>query len=245
MTSPRTAIKKAFRNLGYEVKVSKYGPRSSNIAQTASSLRKFEIDLILDVGANRGHFASEIRSAGYTGNILSFEPLSKVHIHLLEASKGDPKWEVHPRCALGEEDGEVEINIAGGNSESSSVLPMLASHTSAAPKTAYIGKETVPLRKLDSVALEYAARFRNPFLKIDIQGFEWEALNGAARLLPNMRGALLELSLTPLYEGQHLWQELIARMEDNGMILWAIQPGFVDPNNGRTMQFDGIFFRQP
>ena len=245
MTNAKSAIKKAFRNLGYEVKVSKYGPRSSAIAQTVSSLRKFEVDLVLDVGANRGHFASEIRSAGYAGNILSFEPLSKVHVHLVDASHGDPKWEVHPRCALGEQEGEVEINIAGGNSESSSLLPMLESHVSASPKTAYIGKESVPLRTLDSVALDYAARFKNPFLKIDIQGFEWEALNGATNLLPKMRGALLELSMLPLYEGQHLWHEMIARMESSGMILWAIQPGFIDPNNGRTLQFYGIFFRQP
>ena len=92
--------------------------------QMVASLQKFEINLILDVGANQGQFASEIRQCGYAGRIVSFEPLSKAHDKLIQASDGDTKWEVYPRCALGDHNGEVEINIAG-NSESSSILPML------------------------------------------------------------------------------------------------------------------------
>jgi FkbM family methyltransferase len=244
MNSARTAAKRMLRKFGYEIKLAKYGPRSSTIAQVEAALREFEVDLVLDVGANRGNFAAELRSAGYEGNIVSFEPLSGIHRALLERSKGDPKWEVHPRCAVGEENGEVEINIAGNSGESSSVLPMLASHISASPKTAYVGKESVALRTLDSVALDYAAKYKNPFLKIDIQGFEWSALNGAKALLPHVRGLLMEMSLVPLYEGQHLWQELIARLEGSGFILWALQPGFTDHHSGRTLQVDGLFFRQ-
>ena len=42
----------------------------------------------------------------------------------------------------------VATDIAG-NSASSSLLPMLDSHSSAAPHTAYVGKESVPLLTLD------------------------------------------------------------------------------------------------
>lgn len=80
-------------------------------------------------------------------------------------------------------------------------------------------------------------------MKIDTQGFEWQVLDGARTTLPKFQRVLLELSLVPLYEGQHLWQEMIGRLEQEGFTLWALQPGFIDPINGRTMQVDGIFYR--
>lgn len=236
----KSAIKKIFRNYGLEI--SGYTPGSSTTAQLISSLQKFEIDHVLDVGANQGQFATEIRNGGYSGNITSFEPLTVAHAALIKASERDERWTIHSRCALGSENGEVEINIAG-NSASSSLLPMLDSHLSAAPHAAYIGKETVPLVTLDSIAPNYIAKFQNPFLKIDTQGFEWAVLNGAKNVLPNVRGVLLELSMIPLYEDQHLWREVLERLEREGFVLWAMQPEFIDPNDGRTLQMNGIFFK--
>jgi len=210
--------------------------------QIVSSLRKYEIDLVLDVGANEGQFAKEIRKAGYAGKIISFEPLSKAHAELLQASGKDSNWHIHPRCALGDYNGKIEINIAG-NSVSSSILPMLESHRIAAPESAYEGKEMVALHTLDTIAGQYLSIANAPFLKIDTQGFEWNILKGATQTLPIFKGVLLELSLVPLYDGQHLWREMLDWLEAKGFILWSLQPGFTDLTVGRTLQFDGIFFR--
>ena len=210
--------------------------------QIVSSLRKFEIDLVLDVGANKGQFASEIRQCGYEGRIVSFEPLSQAHGELLQSSASDPLWDAYSRCALGDHNGEVEINIAG-NSESSSILQMLESHRSAAPESAYQGKEIVSIRTLDAVARQYLKDARAPFLKIDTQGFEWQVLDGACDILPHIKGVLVELSLVPLYDGQHLWREVIDRLETEGFTLWAFVPTFSDVSQGRTLQVDGIFYR--
>lgn len=210
--------------------------------QVVSSLRKFEIDLVLDVGANKGQFASEIRHCGYAGRIVSFEPLSQAHGQLLQFSAGDSMWEAYPRCALGDHNGDVEINIAG-NSQSSSILSMLESHRSAAPESAYEGKEIVPIKTLDAVVGQYLKDARAAFLKIDTQGFEWQVLDGARETLPHMKGILVELSLVPLYEGQHLWREVIDRLECKGFTLWAFKPGFSDQTSGRSLQVDGVFYR--
>jgi FkbM family methyltransferase len=207
-----------------------------------ASLRQFDIDLVLDVGANKGQFASEIRQCGYVGRIVSFEPLSQAHVELLQSRAEDPLWDAYPRCALGDHNGEVEINIAG-NSESSSILPMLESHRSAAPESEYQGKEIVSIKTLDAVAGQYLKDARAPFLKIDTQGFEWHVLDGARDTLPHIKGILVELSLVPLYEGQHLWREVIDRLEDEGFILWAFKPVFSDQASGRTLQVDGVFYR--
>lgn len=240
----KTAIRYAFQKLGLEIHrhVPALPPSPPPPSLFDISLRKFEIDLVFDVGANSGQFASEIRRGGYTGNIVSFEPLSEAHDKLVLASNGDDKWIAHPRCALGDHNGEAEINIAG-NSWSSSILPMLEAHWNAAPESAYQGKEAVLVKTLDAVAGQYLKNAHAPFLKIDTQGFEWQVLDGARVTLPQVRGILLELSLVPLYEGQRLWQEMIKRLEEEGFTLWAFQPVFSDQSDGRTLQVDGVFYR--
>ena len=227
------------RGIGLEVHRIK---PSCSTRQIVSSLDQFNIDWVLDVGANQGQFASTIRSAGYKGNIVSFEPLTDAHTALLRASTDDSKWHIHPRCALGDQNGEIEINIAG-NSVSSSILPMLQTHLNSAPESLYQGKETVTIYTLDSVARRYLKTAHAPFLKIDTQGYEWQVLEGAREILPQIQGVLLELSLLPLYEGQHLWREIIDWLEAEGFILWALLPVFIDPVAGRTLQFDGLFYR--
>jgi hypothetical protein len=84
-----------------------------------------------------------------------------------------------------------------------------------------------------------------PFLKVDTQGYEWEVLEGATATLPRIRGILCELSLVALYEGQHLWMDVVQRLGQQGFCVWAIQPGFTDPRDGRTLQADAVFIREP
>ena len=55
-------LKHAFRQMGYEI--SRYTPSVSPTSQIVSSLQSFEIDLLFDIGANQGQFASDIRSGG-------------------------------------------------------------------------------------------------------------------------------------------------------------------------------------
>ena len=233
-------IKKAFKWIGIEVH--RYNPNSSSEGRLVASLQKFEIDLVLDVGANCGQFASGIRRSGYAGKIVSFEPLSGAHAKLTKVRARDPLWEVYRRCAIGDQEGVVTINVAG-NSVSSSCLQMLESHLSAAPNSEYVGQESVSLFHLDSITPEYFSDYKNPFLKIDTQGFEWNVLDGALNSLPYVKGVLLEMSLIPLYDRQHLWEDFLARMKMEGFTLWALQPGFTDPLHGRTLQVDGIFYR--
>lgn len=70
-------------------------PSSNPAFQLLKALNRFDIDLVLDVGANVGQFASELRSVGYKGNLVSFEPLSAAHMALSEAASRDSRWAVH------------------------------------------------------------------------------------------------------------------------------------------------------
>jgi len=236
-------IKKFRRIFNFlNLEVDKLAPRSNPDLQLVCALKRFHIDLVVDVGANEGQFVSEIRYFGYSGKVVSFEPLFNAYTKLLSASKRDSLWQIHPRCAIGDYDGEVEINISN-YSVSSSILDMSETHLRAEPRSYYAAKEKVDIFKLDSVLEPYLQGSKNRFLKIDTQGFEWQVLDGCSQFLSLFEGILCELSFVQLYQSQHLWKDLTKRIEDNGFSLWAIQPGFTDPFDGRTLQVNAIFFR--
>ena len=76
-------------------------------------LRELNVNCVLDVGANEGQYGQRLREAGYAGRIVSFEPL-EVHVApLRERAAADHNWKVFA-CALGDSDGEAEINVAPG-----------------------------------------------------------------------------------------------------------------------------------
>lgn len=166
----RESIKNTFRKFGYDI--SKISVTSNSSLQLVKSFEKFNIDLVLDVGANIGQFASDLRSYVYTGKIVSFEPLTSAYSKITKAALKDAKWKVHDRCAIGDTDGEISINISD-NSVSSSILPMTDLHAQASVGSSYIGSEKVNLCRLDTVGSEYIKQAKNAFLKIDTQGFEW------------------------------------------------------------------------
>jgi len=120
---------------------------------------------------------------------------------------------------------------------------MSETHLRAEPRSHYIAKEKVNIFKLDSVLEPYLQDSENRFLKIDTQGFEWQVLDGCSQSLSLFKGILCELSFVQLYQSQHLWKDIMKRIEDSGFSLWAIQPAFVDPLDGRTLQVNAIFFR--
>ena len=156
------SIKHGLHAMGIEAH--RYHPNTSPLARLMSAMNSFEIDLVIDIGANEGQFSRELREGGYCGRIVSFEPLAAARQRALGLSKNDASWQVHPRCALGDRMGEIELNVSG-NSVSSSVLPMLASHSDAAPESVYRGRETVSLITLDSVGWPFSMGPGRHFLK--------------------------------------------------------------------------------
>ena len=234
-------IKKIFNLFGLHI--CKLNVYSSPAYQIVKALEVHKINIVFDIGANTGQFASELREQGYTGKIVSFEPLSQAYKTLVKHASDDISWIVHSRTAVGATMEDcISINVAG-NSVSSSILPMLETHINAVPESQYIHTEQVSLITLDSILEQYTDLSDNFFIKIDTQGYEWAVLDGAPQALKKCKGVLTELSLVPLYEGQKLWIECIERLKNLDIKLYSIQPGFTEPQTGKTLQVDGIFFK--
>lgn len=236
----RHQIRRCLWKLGYDLCA--FTPATHFVAHRKHLLNSYKIDTVLDIGANSGLYALELRNdINYTKRILSFEPLTAAFELLLQNAKNDSAWEVF-NYALGDVVESREINIAG-NSFSSSLLNMLPSHTKSAPQSRYIGKETIAIKTLDSVFPELCRVSKNIYMKVDTQGFESRVLRGAARTLPQIDTIQMEMSLVPLYDGELLFCEMCALMENMGYTLIALENAFSDPNSGQLLQVDGIFHR--
>ena len=57
-------------------------------AQLVHTLQRQEIDAVIDVGANIGQYGRRLRAAGWSGPILSYEPIPELHEALLAESAG-------------------------------------------------------------------------------------------------------------------------------------------------------------
>lgn len=209
--------------------------------QVSTALSWLQLDTVLDVGANIGQYGAALRASGYTGRIISCEPLSDAYPHLERRASGDPRWTTL-NTAVGTEPGEIEINVSA-NSYSSSILPMTDAHSLAAPGSEYVRAEKVAVTTVADLLLAELVDPAKSLLKIDTQGYEGQVLDGAGDTLSSFAAVQLELSMVPLYDGQPMFDDLVARMQAAGFGIFALEGGFSDPRTGRMLQCDGFFVR--
>ena len=241
-----TIVKNSVNNLLsiLNLYIQKKHPGVDSDDQLVKILAHFKINYIIDVGANTGQFSETIFSTDFKGEIISFEPLSSAHKVLLKNSSNYLNWKVYKRCAIGNIDGNININISK-NSVSSSILPVSKTHIKASNDSKYVGSETAEIFKLDTVfANNIEIENKNIFLKIDTQGYEWDVLLGADLVLNHTLVILCELSYANLYNGQKQWLEIVLKLKSLGFELWAIQYGLTEPHSGRSLQSDGIFYKK-
>lgn len=229
----------ALRRFG--VDVARYEPVPPHLRRRARLLTRFPPSVVLDVGANAGLYGHELRRIGYTGRIVSFEPLAPAYRELAGAAQADSAWETHP-VALSRSAGEQTLHRAG-NSWSSSLHAMDARHLRAAPDAAYVGSETIRTETLDALFGAIVCPGERVWLKIDTQGHEDAVLAGAATSLPRIETVEIEMSLLPLYTGQMLFPELYALLAGAGFTCLDLQPNLLDPDTDELLSLDGIFRR--
>jgi FkbM family methyltransferase len=208
-----------------------------------ATLKHRGVHTVIDVGANDGSFAWELFEAGYGGQIISFEPLPDAWTTLNHRAQSyGSRWVVGPRLALSDKAGKANFHVAG-NSESSSLFPMMPSHEAADPTSRVISTIVVETARLDDL-IERLGLQGPAFLKIDVQGAEGLVLAGATNALRDqVVGVQAEVSLLTLYDGQCRADDLMQMLSAAGFHLWDIVPGFRDPRTFQLLQYDGVFYR--
>lgn len=236
--SVKSVIKRALAAGGLELK--RLNSSNSEEACVARLLKKASCNLLVDIGANEGQYGEKVMQTLPNIRMLSFEPLSAPYSRLNMAAKRYARWAVAERCAIGDQDGTIEINISN-NSVSSSILSMESAHSNAEPNSRYIGREQVVIKRLDTILPKYIKGDERIYLKIDTQGYEKNVVTGAKGILSFITAIQLELSLVELYSGQPLAFEMIEYMRSLGFVPFAFSNVFSNQTTGELLQIDAFF----
>lgn len=194
-------------------------------------------DLIIDVGANRGQFALAALKVLPNANVTCFEPLNSAFAVLSSLFRGNDRVLIH-KTAIGDLDSEIAINISN-REDSSSLLSIGNLQTESFPGTHSLGTEVVSVRRLSNlVSQEVLAK--TTLLKIDVQGFELQVLQGAAELLDKIEFIYVECSFMELYKDQALASDIISFLFARGFRLNGVHNTSVN-KKGIAVQADFLF----
>jgi FkbM family methyltransferase len=234
-------LNRFFRPFGYELK--KHYKIATPTAMDAimNAINHYRTDLLLDVGANTGQFAKEIRSAGYHGELHSFEPVKKAYDLLETASQNDHKWHTH-QLALGAVRGTQTMNVMATSDLSSFNTP------SQFGKDRFKGfqsatQESVQVDTIDHFIESNKLQSRKILLKMDTQGHDLEVLKGAAFSLKYILAIQSEISFQPLYEEMPYYLESLKTIENCGYSVAALNP-VAKSEDLSVIEMDCLFIRK-
>jgi FkbM family methyltransferase len=231
----RDRLNRLARRRGYEVR--QYTPVRSLAAAREALLT--DVDVVVDVGANAGQYGEMLRERGYRGRLVSLEPVAEAFAELERRAAADGAWRA-VCVAASDADGELALNVTG-DSRSSSVLrrnDRFASKPGWEPRES----RSVPARRLDGLVPELLQPSERAYLKLDVQGYERTVLDGAGDALQRFEALELELSVSPLYEGQPGLAEMLPLLAGRGFRPVSMEPILLD-DDGLLMELDGLFAR--
>ena len=203
-------------------------------------LRLMSAETVVDIGANRGQFALAVRHVLPQAAIDSFEPLPEPAAVFRRVFAGDTRVTLHA-CAIGERAGTTSMHVSARD-DSSSLLPIGSEQTRIFPGTAEVALAQIEMRRLEDV-LQRADIAAPALLKLDVQGYELQALRGCETLLDAFAWVYCECSFVELYAGQALADEVIAWLRERRFgLLGAYNMAF--DHAGRAVQADFLFGRR-
>ena len=138
-----------------------------------------EIRVCLDIGANIGNY-SKLLINKTNAKIYAYEPLEKSFDELKKIKEKHKDRFFIEKLALGNEDGIKKISSANDKSEKASFEKNL-------DKLSFIDKDNlkefdVSIKKLDSLNF-FNSHSKVDFLKIDVEGYEYEVLLGGKKFI--------------------------------------------------------------
>ncbi|MBB4933839.1 FkbM family methyltransferase [Lipingzhangella halophila] len=208
----------------------------------AALLRHYQVNCVFDVGANIGQYGRRLRQHGYTGRIVSFEPVATMTEKLRRAAENDPEWWVYP-YALGREERVDTINVVYGSM--SSILDPTTFGNERYKRFRNTRSQEIDIRRLDSLMDEALKGIDAPrsYLKLDTQGYDLEAFAGAGVYKSEFVGLQSEVALMRIYEGMPRMAEAIEAYEAEGFEITGMFPVTREETTGRVLEFDCVMVR--
>lgn len=184
---------------------------------------------ILDIGANVGQFATEMRSIFGNAHIYSIEanPYCESKLGKKQSNGHLNEYQI---VALGKEEGELDFYYSERKpaGKGASFYPEIQGKD--------LQSMQVPVRRLDDVLPEQHFHL----IKIDVQGAEKDVIEGGRSLLDKAKYVILELAIKPYNEGAPTGIEMIELMNNIGFCLTNCITEHRSINK-EVLQIDGLF----
>lgn len=204
---------------------------------------RYKVDVVLDVGANRGQYAKRLRESGYRGLIVSFEPVPDIFADLAIAAADDDLWHVH-QMGLGSRSGELAMHVVPGTM--SSMLPPSEFGTRRYEQLRDVTLHQVPVRRLDEIlpqVLPEHLEHPRMLLKMDTQGFDLETFAGLGDQSPLVVAMQSEVALLTIYDHMPRMPEALAIYESAGFEITGMYPVTRERRTGRVLEYDCTMVR--
>jgi FkbM family methyltransferase len=226
---------------------------AARTAQIISALGNHEYRIV-DVGAqileHEKHIYAPVTESGLKYRIIGFEPLAERLSERINR-EGQGRLTMLPN-AIG--DGSPGTLYVNDFDATSSLYPL--NRKLCADFVGLSLLRTVDTLRVETVtldaALEREAAGLIDFLKLDIQGAELNALQGAEETLKRVAVVHCEVEFSPIYEGQPLFPEIQRFLNARGFELidliiqhrysYEVSSGAASPD--RLLWADAVFFKQ-
>ncbi|MUG96890.1 FkbM family methyltransferase [Scytonema sp. UIC 10036] len=202
----------------------------------AELLKKLRINCVLDVGANIGTYAQNLRKLGYKGHILCFEPHPEIFPTLQKNFKHDPLWRGY-NLGLGNEDALAAFHFNTYSELSSFLVP-----EASMPKT--VNSCEVKIKPLDSLLDEILTLVPEPriFLKMDTQGYDTEVVKGASKCMDKVLCLQSEIAVRSYYMNMPSYLDALRYYETLGFELVDLFAASRNPE-GCVVEYDCLMVR--
>lgn len=215
---------------------------SKRPAATVLGLVGRPIDLVVDVGANTGQFAREMRGKFPSARIVSFEPLPEPFAELAAWAARDGNAAAI-NIGLGDHDGMLPFHRHVGHSASSSLLPTRSEGVEQFPQMGRSELTEIAVRRLDDALAELGlGAGPNTLLKLDVQGYESQVMRGAQRTLTSVGALIVEVNVGPMFAGQAEFLDLCQQAYAAGLRYVGNYAQYAG-KDGRVIFLDAMFVR--
>jgi FkbM family methyltransferase len=197
--------------------------------------KEFRPRVILDIGAAKGYWSEFAHYFYPDAAFYLIDPLveSEPRLRHLCATKQNFSYVL---CAAGDTEGEQSMSIAS-DLDGSSLFSFNVNGTTDAPE------RMVQVRTVDSLLSE--GKIAPPQLvKIDVQGYELNVLNGGGRLFETAEVFILEVSLFEFLPGMPVVHEVVDYMIRRQYVLYDIAGYLRRPYQADLGQLDLVFVRR-